>query len=592
MTIALDIETTGLHPWYPEAKTLLITIKGPDGKFTSVKGSETKKIQALKPILEDPNITKIIHRSSFDCTWLAVVNNIFVKNIFDTKIAETMIQGLGEYGKTGLDQTLRKYKLAKLDKSIVKGFIGKKDENFTVEELVYAAADVEFLHKLKDIQEKKIEELGMTTLLKLENAVAEVTYMMRVHGIKLDVKRWRDIADDYEKRYAVLEHKLNVHFNNKQTLLKAKQTLIFESVEQDKEEIIKTNWGSPAQVKKHFAHLGKFSYDDLSSMRGKDDWFDIFLDMHALSKYKNTYGHSWLVHERGDTIAPDGRVHCDFAQIVSTGRYSSSYPNLQNIPKIGPHRSAFIAEKGNVLVSGDFTGQEIAIMAYGSNEKFWLDALARGEDIHSIMAVKFYPAEWKKGTEKGCAWPKRCKCKEHNKIRNKAKTFNFGLPYGKTAPTLAEDLGIERKEAEAIVKLYKTETPDLNRWLQTNAQHAVRYYEIRTLEPFQRYRCLDDSPKEWHRRNQGYNTPVQGTGGDMLKLALLYAYRASKEFKTVKVILCVHDQIICECSKGEAKKWANRLADEMVRAADYVTEPGLISVDPSTSLCWDGEQLN
>jgi DNA polymerase I len=586
MDIALDIETTGLHPWHPEAKTLLITIKGPDGKITSVKGSETKKIDALRPILEDPSITKIIHRSSFDCTWLAVQNNIFIKNIFDTKLAEQMIQGLGEMGETSLDQTLRKYKLAKLDKSIVKGFIGKKDEKFTVEELVYAAADVEFLHKLKAIQEKKIEEMGMTMLLKLENAVAEVTYMMRVHGIKLDVSAWLDIADEYRTRYDELELKLDKHFNNKVTEIKSKQAKIFEEVVQDRETIIHTNWGSPAQVKKHFKHLGKFSYDDIPRMKGKDEWFDVFIEMHSLSKYISTYGYSWLETERGDTVAKDGRVHCDFAQIVSTGRYSSSFPNLQNIPKDAPHRRAFVADAGNVLVSGDFTGQEIAIMAYGSGESFWLDALARGEDIHSIMAQLFFTTEWQKGKEKGCSFPKRCKCKLHSKIRNKAKTYNFGLPYGKTAPTLAYDLGITNEEAAKTVARYKTDTPSLSSWLKANGKYAIEHMASYTLEPFSRYRNLSTSHEDWHRRNQGYNTPVQGTGGDMLKLALLYAYRASKDFKTVKVILCVHDQIICECSEKEADRWSKVLAQEMMRAADFVLDEGLVAVDPAIAKNW------
>lgn len=586
MDIALDIETTGLHPWHPEAKTLLITLKGIDGKFTQLRGSETKKIAALKPILEDPNHIKIIHRSSFDATWIAVHHGIFIKGIFDTKIAETLIQGLGELGKTSLKDCLIKYKLAKLDKEIVKTFIGQKDENFTVEQLTYAALDVEYLHKLKAIQEKKIAQMGMTDLLSLENQVAEVTYLMRVHGIKLNIGRWLEIADYYQDKYSELELKLDRHFKNKVTELKSKQAKLFEDVKQDSETIITTKWSSPAQVKKHFSYLGKFAYEDLDKMKGKDEWLDIFIKMHSYSKFLTTYGYGWLEHDRGSTIAQDLRVHTDFSQIVSTGRYSSSFPNLQQIPKDSEHRNAFTAEKGNVLVSGDFSGQEIAIMAYGSQEPVWLEALKRGDDIHSIMAREFFPAEWSQVKEKGCSFPKKCECSGHKKIRNKAKTFNFGLPYGKGSVTLAEDLNIPKKEAAETVSKYKTATPLLTAWLKSNGAYAVEHKEIRTLEPFCRYRNLSLSKEGWRRKNQGFNTPVQGTGGDMLKLALLYVYRASLEFKTVKVILCVHDEIITECSKSESKKWAPRLKKEMERAAAYITEGGLVPVEPKISETW------
>jgi len=585
MDFALDIETNGLHPW-DNGRVLLITIKGPDGKFTQLRGSERDKIMHLKPILEDPSHCIIIHRSSFDATWMAVHYGIFINNIFDTKLAETIIQGEGEYAKTGLKDCLIRYKLAKLDKSVVKSFIGQDHEDFTVEQLVYAAADVEFMHALKAKQEKIITKMGLDTLMKLENKVAEVTYRMRVNGIGFDRKKWMSIADHYQKIYNELEHKLDSHFNNVKTELKAKQAKLFESVTQDKEVTIETKWSSPAQVKKHFAYLGKFVYDDLPKMKGKDPWLDIFIQMNEISKYVTTYGYGWFETERGQTISQDGRVHTDFSQIVSTGRYSSSFPNLQQIPKPTEHRRAFVAEKGNMLVSGDFTGQEIAIMAYGSQDEVWLTALREGKDVHSIMAADFFPDAWKAGKVKGCSFPKKCSCPQHLKIRDRAKTYNFGLPYGKTAPTLAVDLGVPVAEAKATVAKYKTLTPDLTQWLKDNAEYALKWSEIRTLEPFSRYRNLKRTVEPWHKRNQGYNTPVQGTGGDMLKLALWYVYEASKKFKTVKVVLCVHDEIITECSKKEAQAWSKVMKAEMERAADFVTEEGLIKVEPKIAETW------
>jgi DNA polymerase-1 len=579
MELALDIETDGLHPW--GGKFLLITIKGEDGKFTQLRGSETKKIMALKPILEDPKHIKIIHRSSFDATWIAAHYGIFIQGIFDTKIAETLILGEGEYGKTSLKDTLERYGLATLDKSVVQEFIGQKDENFTQEQLIYAAADVDYLRELKRLQLIKLAELGLEVVCELENKVAEVTYRMRVNGIRLDVEGWLNLADQYADESNKIEKKLNDHFKTINQKYEKQQTHMFEDTKLIESKSI--NWGSPAQVKKL---LGIKSFDTLDKEKGRDPWIDLFIKMWSLRKYITTYGYSWLETERGATVSPDGRVHTDFAQIVSTGRYSSSFPNMQNVPKDTPHRSNFIPEKGNVFVSGDFSGQEIAIMAYGSQEPTWLEAIRSGKDIHSIMAKQFFPTDWAQGTEKKCTFPAKCECKAHKATRNSAKVFNFGLPYGKGSKTLSEDLDMPEKEARRIIKMYRTETPQLYEWLQSNGDYAIDYNESRTLEPFNRYRNLSNTTEEWHKRNQGYNTPVQGTGGDILKLALWYVYKASLEFKTVKLILCIHDEILTECSKSESVKWSKVLKREMERAADFVTEEGLIPVDPRISDHW------
>jgi len=594
--IAFDIETTGLHPWAEDARVLLLTFCDEKGKITRMKGSERKKIEKMRAVCEDKNVVKIIQNASFDCTWLALHYGIYIVNIFDTKLAEQVIVGRGEYGDSSLVTSLAKYNIATLDKTITKTFIAMKDEHFTEEQLKYADEDVLHLHRLMDVQMDIIRDHEDELLMQLENLTCEVTYHMRLNGIAFDTDIWTALADYYHDQFDVLAFKLDDHFNNVKKKYSKKQNHLFES--NDIVEERRVSWTSPAQVKKHFEEFKINDFDQLDTLRGKDYWLDIFIDLWNINKYVTTYGYKWLEVTWGkkpntqlcNTVAADGRIHCDFKQIVSTGRFSSSSPNLQNIPGPTRHREAFIAQKGNVFVSGDFSGQEIAIMAFGSQEKSWLDAIKEGKDIHSIMASKFFAAEWKAGKEKSCTFPKVCSCTAHKKIRKKAKAFNFGLPYGKTAKTIALDLSMEIEDAQSIIDQYEYETPALNKWLKANAREAVRDYETYTLPPFKRYRNLHHSKEEWHRRNQGYNTPVQGTGGDMLKLALIYVYEASKKFKTAKVILCVHDEIISEVSKRESVAWAKVFKAEMKRAADFITEKDLVDVDVKIKTAWKLEE--
>lgn len=580
MEIAFDLETTGLSPW--NGKVLLVTLKYPDGKKIQLRGSEVKKIQALKKEFESDKNVYIIHNSSFDATWMAVHYDIYIKNVFDTKLMMQIIQGEGEFSSSSLATCLQRYKLGKLDKSIRKTFIGMKSENFSKEQLQYALEDVEYLHELKRLQLEDIKRMDLMTLADLENKTAIVTYNMRVNGIKMDRKRWLEIAANYQQKFDAIKKQLDDHYGEIVTKISKSQGVLFDSMHNVKKE--RVNWTSPAQVKKIFPIIK--SFDDLPYLGGKDKWLDLWLELWSIKMYVTTYSESWLETDQGPTIASDGRVHTELSQVVSTGRYASSTPNMQNIPKLTEHRSAFIAEKGNVFVSGDFSGQELGIMAYASGEQSWLNWIKSGKDVHSIMATKFFSDEWKRNTEKGCTFPKRCKCKEHSKIRSKAKEFNFGLPYGKSAKSLALSLSMDKEDAQDIINQYNDEAPDLIKWLQDNGRYAIKHHASYTLPPFSRYRNLKNSKEDWHRRNQGYNTPVQGTGGDMLKLALVYAFEAAKKFKTVRILLCIHDEILTECSVKESKAWAKELKFQMERAASLILEPNIVTVEPTIKKAW------
>lgn len=554
MEIALDLETQGLNPWTQKCLLLTYTL-GDKEKIVHVRGDARDVIESLRAPLEDPTIIKIIHRSSFDATWLAVEYGIFIRNIWDTKLMENILLGRGEIGKTSLLDTLVRHKFAKLNKATVQTFIGQQGYDFTTEQLHYAAADVAYLHKLKARQMRLLKKKDMLLLAQLENKVAEVTYRMRVTGVNFDRDKWVTTADQYEQEYVKIETELDGHYKNKYTKIKEKQLKFFDVVDLEPKETVHTKWSSPAQVKKRF---GIANYKELK--KGKDKWLNRFIDLHSLSKFITTYGLSWLENDRGPTIAPDGRVHTDFNQIVGTGRFSSMVPNLQQIPKGTAHRDSFIPAKGKVFVGADFTGQEIGIMAFGSQERVWLDALRNGMDVHGLTAQRL------------------------STTRDHAKALNFGIAYGKGSKALAGELGIEETQARSILSKHKRQLKALNRWLKSNGDKAVEMDEARTLPPFSRYRDLSITKEEWHKRNQGYNTPVQGTGADIIKLALWYVHEAL--IPSAAIVLCIHDEILTEVDVQYADRWAEIMEEQMCRASDFITEPGLIKVKIEIKKSW------
>ncbi len=262
---------------------------------------------------------------------------------------------------------------------------------------------------------------------------------------------------------------------------------------------------------------------------------------------------------------------------------------MQNQPP--EQREAFEPSPGCKFVNADMGAQELGIMAYGSREDSWIDTMTKGLDLHSVRSAMFFP-EWEELTEEGCVFPLKCSCKGHKVLRQKGKRFNFGIPYGKGGQTIALDLDISERKAWALIKKDKRLAPKLHRWLRVNGEQAIRDKVAYTLPPFNRFRNLEDIKDDWHRRNQGFNTPVQGTGADMIKLSMWYAYKVilEKPYLGAKLLLTVHDELVTECLAEYAEEWRLLLKDAMRRAAELITMPGLITIEPIIQMKWEKEQ--
>ena len=283
----------------------------------------------------------------------------------------------------------------------------------------------------------------------------------------------------------------------------------------------------------------------------------LILEWRALMKLKGTY-----VDALPQLVNPDtGRVHTCFNQAVAaTGRLSSSDPNLQNIPirtEVGREiRRAFVADRGNVLISADYSQIELRVLAHLSNEDTLIDAFSRNEDIHDRTAKKVFG-------EKSTL--------DAHELRRRAKIINYALLYGKQAFTLAKDIGVSREEAQAFIDAYFAGFSSVRQFLDDLLAEARRTGVVKTM--FGRRRLMPDlNSRNFQMRAQAermaMNLPIQGTAADILKKAMIDVHQAlpSVAGGKARMILTVHDELLFEAPREAADETSALVTEVMEKA--------------------------
>jgi DNA polymerase-1 len=299
----------------------------------------------------------------------------------------------------------------------------------------------------------------------------------------------------------------------------------------------------------------------------------LILEWRALSKLKSTYIDALPVEVNPET----GRVHTCFNQAVAaTGRLSSSDPNLQNIPirtELGREiRRAFIAAPGNVLISADYSQIELRVLAHLAEEPALIDAFRTGEDIHDRTALKVF------GPDSSL---------DRYELRRRAKIINYALLYGKTAFTLAKDIGVTQQAAQEFIDAYFAGFPRVRGFIDETLRRARDTGVVKTM--FGRRRLVP----ELHSRNgqiraaaerETVNMPIQGTAADILKRAMidLHAALPQQGLKT-RMILTVHDELLFECPRDEADAAAAVVRERMEHAVSLNVP---LTVDVGTADNW------
>lgn len=597
--LAGDCESPGLKIYKGTIFSLTLSYDGKRADvFANPNGLRKRDLPAkVVRDLERDEFLKVFHNAVFDSSLLLAALGIRLRHVSCTQLREIVIQGVSLppikkksrdeameklYRAHGaaLEYTFPRYGLPCPDKSIREAFIDRPlGIPFTKPELSYMRADVLPLHQLWKAQEYLLNRDGLMEVGLLEDSYCERRRVpAKVYGIGFDSKIWRDVANanvsEYKKRIAALPRVVD-------------------------------NWGSEKQVKAYFRSVGISiptyksndpRIDDLDTMylKTRNKTLGDFIFARELNKSVTSYGLSWF--EDG-FIDDDNRIRPDVYQIKETGRTSMQNPNLQQLPGHGrkdaihdvvmdilykgekrlkpQHRRAFVPGKGKVFVIGDFSGQEIGIMAAASGEKLWLNAMLRGESVHALTASLLYADEWKRGASKDCSFPNKCKCPGHVTPYERAKILNFMLAYGGGAMRFQKQTGLDELTARKTVARYKKVVPTLTRYLERNGRLAEQTGVSYSADPYKRRRFLAGE----RMVTQGKNNPIQAAGANMLKLA---AISIPDEYYCP---LEIHDEIILEVDRVKAKQAVRMLASVMAQAADYVTGvKGLIKVEPRITM--------
>jgi len=519
---------------------------------------------ALAPILADSAITKYMHNAKFDIMVLERHGMPVEPPIYDTMIA-SWLGNNAPNARHGLKELTREQ--LNIQMTEIKELIGSGKKQITMDQVPiaqatpYAAADVDMTLRLAEAVDKPLQDNGDLRQIfnELELPLIYVLKDMELAGIKLDTDALRQSSNQMARRLGELE--LEIYEA-------AEQEFNINSTQQ-LSDVLFGKLGLPTQgLRKTKSGHYSTAADVLDSLQGQHEIIDFILEQRTLAKLKSTYLDALpeLVYAR------TGRVHTNYNQIgVSTGRLSSSNPNLQNIPirtEQGREiRRAFVAEPGNLLISADYSQVELRILAHIAEDEGLLQAFANDEDIHTATAaaVLGIPQD------------------EVDKYKRRiAKTVNFGLIYGQTAFGLTQTTGMSRDEAREFIDTYFERYPGVKRYIEDTKKMAAEQGYVTTLYGRRRdFSHLADltGPPRGRAEREAINMPIQGTAADIMKQAMinLHAELKKRQLKT-QLLLQVHDELVLEAPEAEVDE-AVKLTRQLMSGAYKLRIPLKVEVE-------------
>ena len=585
--IAIDTETKGFDPH----SKAIIALQIGDSENQFVIDIRTTDILHFKRLLESKGC--ILHNAKFDYKFLKKAG-ILLDRIFDTMIAECVIYAGYEKFGYGLDVVCNRYTGVMLDKSTRGEFYRIETQPFTEYQVQYAARDVQYLHAIKEKQEIALTKYDLNYCANLEMEVIKALGDIEYNGISLDQEKWLENTAESEIDLESVIHQLD------EIIISDEKTSIYRCGKQmslfgEEGRQTKLNYSSPLQVAKILNRLGfkleGTSDPELEKVAGEHPFIDKLQEYRSLSKIISTYGRGFL-----DYINPvTKKLHTSFWQIVSTGRVSSgskhdNTPNLQNIPASNRFRNCFLASTGYDWVSLDYSGQELRLMADASNEVSFITAMNEGKDPHCFAGSLMFKREITKADKE---------------LRQKSKTINFGKPYGMGPSKLAKTLKCSMNEAKELFDLYAAAFPSLNKWLEDQGKFAVTNLYSKTLDPCKRRRWYPKIKEARQTQDSemlssvisevtrfGMNHPIQGSGADIVKEALVEARNLVIQYNTLhkkevaRLLVTVHDEIDCEVLEEFSAEFASKLEELMIMCGNkYVTQVNM-EVDTTITKVW------
>ncbi|MDG1681082.1 MAG: DNA polymerase I [SAR86 cluster bacterium] len=558
-TIAIDTETTGLD--YMDADLVGISISYEPGQAAYIPISHEDDsspqlemdyvLQELRPLLEDSNEKIIGQNIKFDKNILARygINISSIKN--DTMMMSYVLDASAtRHNLDALSSYYLNYKTSTFEDVAGKGVKQVTFDKVPIAEAThYAAEDADITLRLYEELVTKLEAVKSLKALnqEIEIPLIEVLSEMEQNGAILNSKILNAQSKDLENRIKKLEKSAYDLAGEEFNLGSTKQLreIFFDKL--GYRVIKKTPGGQPSTDEKVLAELAE-----------EYELPKVLLEHRTLSKLKTTYTDKLP----GQISNSTGKVHTSFHQAVTTtGRLSSSDPNLQNIPirtEDGRRiRQAFEPSEGHRFISADYSQIELRVMAHMSKDEGLLKAFQEGEDVHSKTASEVFNVDIEEVT---------------TDLRRNAKAINFGLIYGISAFGLGKQLGITRNLAAEYMAMYFEKYPGVKEYMESTKKLAGENGYIETL--FGRRLYLRDINASNAMRRQAseraaINAPVQGTAADIMKIAMIKMHKLIKETNIdAKLILQVHDELILDTPAKEIDQVIELVTESMMGAAN------------------------
>ena len=547
--ISLDTETTSTNAIEAELVGMSFSVEENKAFYVPVSANREEALRIVnifKPLYENEKILKVGQNIKYDLEVLANYGVTLKGKMFDTMIAHYVLQPELYHNMDYLAEIYLKYKTIHIEELI--GPKGKGQKNMRdlnpQDVYEYAAEDADITLKLKNILEKELEKAGVEHLFyDIEMPLMPVLASMEMNGVCLDTVSLKETSEVLTNRLKVIENKIYELSGETFNIASPKQVgeILF-----DKLKIVE-------KAKKTKTGQYVTNEEVLQGLKHKHEIVGNILEHRGLKKLLGTYVDALpsLINKR------TGRIHTSFNQtIASTGRLSSSDPNLQNIPVRGEEgkeiRKAFIPEPGCLFFSADYSQIELRVMAHLSNDENMIEAFREGYDIHAATAAKIYKEDMNEVSRDQ---------------RTKAKRANFGIIYGITIFGLAERLDISRDEAKQLIDGYFETYPKVKEYMETAKETARKNGYVETL--FKRRRYLADinsrnaTVRGFAERN-AINAPIQGTAADIIKVAMINIYnRFNNEGIRSKMILQVHDELNFSVYPDEKEKVEKIVLEEM-----------------------------
>ena len=527
-------------------------------------------IDFLKSVNEDPSILKIFHNKKYDALVLDKYN-IKVNSYDDTMLIS---YSLGSGGtRHSLDFLAKKYMSHSAISFKEIAGSGKNQKSFNEininEASIYAAEDADITFRLwKILRPRLMSEKISSVYETIERPLAKVIMDMEKNGVCIDEKILKDLSIKFENDIKKIEKECFEIVGNEFNLGSPKQIgeILFDKLKiKGGKKTPSGAWSTDAETLNFLASSGNILPKLLLEWRG-------------LSKLKSTYTDALPNFINKNTK----RIHTSYSMSsTSTGRLSSSDPNLQNIPIKNEEgkmiRSAFIAEDGYSLISADYSQIELRIIAHISDDNNLKNAFKNDIDIHSLTASEVFGVPIEDMSQD---------------IRRKAKAINFGIIYGISPFGLSNQLDISRSEASDYIRSYFEKFPSIRDYMESTKEFAKNNGFVKTL--FGRKCIIDDSGNRGpggkaFMERAAINAPIQGTAADIIKRAMIKIPKnLKKENLETKMIMQVHDELIFETKDSEIEKTMSIVIKEMSEAHKPVVDLSVdLKVEAASGKNWD-----